>query len=207
MSSPPGPTPEEGCIVSLGAIMDLHLNASALSSPNSLTLNLSSDSIPNTRIHTLLDSGSTHCFLDTSFVSDYKLRTSDIGPIPLQLFDGSSNSEIQHSVDLSIRFPTGEQHSVMFFVTPLDASCNTVLGHNWLTRYNPLIDWVLSSITFRTPKPADVLANPKTLALAPISSDPPTLTPLVSPHIALVNAAFAHISNWMTRKLFNYSSL
>ena len=193
MSSPPGPALEEGCVVSLGAIMDLRLNASALSSPNSLILDLSSNSIPNIRIQTLLDSGSTHCFLDTSFVSDHKLRTSDIGPIPLRLFDGSSNSEIRHSVDLVICFPTGEQHSVTFFVTPLDASCNAVLGHNWLTRYNPLIDWVLSSITFRTPKPADILANTETLAQAPISSDP--LTPLVAPRIALVNAAaFARIS-------------
>ena len=92
-----------------------------------------------------------------------------------------------------IHFPSGEQHSVTFFVTPLDASCNAVLGHNWLTRYNPLIDWVLSSITFRTLKSAISLANPEKIALAPISSDPPTL--LVAPCIALVNAAaFACIS-------------
>ena len=92
-----------------------------------------------------------------------------------------------------IRFPSGEQHSVTFFVTPLDASCNAVLGHNWLTRYNLLIDWVLSSITFRTLTSANSLAKPETIALAPISSDP--LTPLVAPRIALVNAAaFARIS-------------
>src|SRR3984957_19220154 len=31
-----------------------------------------------------------------------------------------------------------------------------VLGYNWLTRYNPLIDWVLSSIIF----PASCIKNP-----------------------------------------------
>ena len=56
-----------------------------------------------------------------------------------------------------------------------------------------MIDWVLSSITFQTPKSANSLANPEKIALAPSSSDPPI--PLVAPHIALVNAAaFARIS-------------
>ena len=88
---------------------------------------------------------------------------------------------ISESVRLPVRFPTGEEMNIDFFVTPLDPSCVVVLGYDWLTRYNPLIDWVKADITFRPTNPTSV-ASPGTPALkANIPSAPPS--------ISLVNAA------------------
>ena len=71
-----------------------------------------------------------------------------------------------------------------------------MLGHNWLTHFNLLIDWVLGSITFRSPLQTDSLTSPETVALALISSKTPTpLTPLVSLKVSFINAtAFTCLS-------------
>ena len=85
-------------------------------------------------------------------------------------------------------------HSITFFVTLLDSSCSAVLGHNWLTHYNPLIDWALSSISFRTPTTTNSLVPPK------IDISTPTSDAL---KITLINAAtFARLSTLEDSKTF-----
>ncbi|KAJ8473481.1 hypothetical protein ONZ45_g16275 [Pleurotus djamor] len=68
----------------------------------------------------------------------------------LTLFDGSSNSYITEAIDLESQFPSGDYMTITFFVTTLDLTCSVVLGHDFLTRFNPLIDWVTGQIQFRT---------------------------------------------------------
>ena len=196
MSSPLNSAPTEDCVKLTSAPTEPRLNASALYSPNSLTISVTSNLFPNNLIHTLIDSSSTHCFLDTSVTSKHNLRTYNINPIPLQLFDGTTNSIIRSAIDLPVCFPLGDEHSITFYVTPLDSSYATVLGHNWLTHFNPLIDWVLGSITFHSPLQTGSLMSPETVASAPISSETPSpLTPLVAPKVSFINAAaFACLS-------------
>ena len=89
---------------------------STLSDPNSLRISLTSLLISNSSlcISALIDSGSTHCFVDTSFVQYYKLPAYPIDPIELKLFDGTSNSIITQSLALPVRFPSGECMNVNF---------------------------------------------------------------------------------------------
>jgi hypothetical protein len=137
----------KGCVDLDHVAKFIRLNVSALSDPDSLFISLT---IPNSlSMHTLIDSGSSHCFLDLSFVSNHRITTTTIPPIRLHLFDGTCNSTITQIAKLPIIFLTGKEFTLTFYVTLLDSSCSAVLGYDWLRQYNPLIDWSTNHIAFR----------------------------------------------------------
>ncbi|KAJ3560639.1 hypothetical protein NP233_g10703 [Leucocoprinus birnbaumii] len=213
--------PKADASTSLGPSSEsFRLNASALSDPHALHLLTSSSYFsPNSplvssdnSVQALVDSGSTHCFVDSSLVNDLSLPTTSIALVELQLFDSTPNAYISQSVTLPISFESGESMSVDFYVTRLDSTCALVLGHNWLTRHNLLIDWALNSITFRpdlqerptSPHAAQLaLSDPISdlsdiLSVTPpdpttdLSADPsvdPVIVPSDHLHISLINAS------------------
>ncbi|KAF7776762.1 hypothetical protein Agabi119p4_5155 [Agaricus bisporus var. burnettii] len=181
----------------------IRLNASALSDPSSLRIPLSSPDFPSlSEFSALLDSGSTHCFIQGSLVRKHGIPTFPVPPVKLHLFDGTSNSFISEIAKLPVLFPTGESMTLSFYVTLLDLQCSVVLGHDWLSCYNLLIDWVTGRITFCS---TTIAVPPFLRALSSLDTVPQTsasasITEELSdspsrPDIRLINAAaFAHAS-------------
>jgi len=146
VSNPQAPVHSEGCVESLCMPREVRINdssvSSSLSSPTSLVVNLSSDLLLNVSFSALVDSGSTHCFIESCFVCRHNISTCSVPPISLCLFDGTTNAIITESVELPIWFPHGHTQSVDLFCTLLDSSCSVVLRHNWLTYLLQSVDWL-----------------------------------------------------------------
>ena len=68
---------------------ELRLNVSALSDPNSLMPSVTIRSLDMPSISALVDSSSSHCFVDSKYVNKHSLETYAIPPLELRLLDGS----------------------------------------------------------------------------------------------------------------------
>jgi len=100
----------------------------------------------------LVDSGLSDCFVNSVLVSKYRLPYQKINPLLLTLIDGTINYLVNCIVSLPIRFPCLYSCQIEFFVTKLEGTYPIVLGHNWLTQHNPLVDWRKETLEFNVPE-------------------------------------------------------
>jgi len=138
-SNPQDSTQTEGHIeLPCIAISLIQLNISALSNPYFLFvfltsfLILSQNYLNKIPFWALINSKSTHCFVDSKFVDAYHLKISATPLVALYLFDSLSNNNISKIANFPIIFPTSNCMNLDFYITPLDSFCSLVLGYNWL---------------------------------------------------------------------------
>ena len=98
-------------------------------------------------VEALLDSGATGCFVNKSWALDRCLQLSKLmKPVPVLNVDGTRNQEgdITHYVLLTVSV---EKHTEKLWcmVTCL-GKVPLILGHDWLKKHNPDIDWTTSDI-------------------------------------------------------------
>ena len=136
MSSLQPPAPPGGCISPVRAQTTVTLNAS-ITTPDTLIIPVTSESIPDTPLMSLVDSGSLDLFIDSGFVEKHHLAAYTIPAIRLRLIDSTCNSVITQAIKLHICFSSGEKQHVNFYITPLDSRYTLVLGYRWLNQYNP----------------------------------------------------------------------
>ena len=129
----------------------------------------------------LVDSGSSHCFVDPDFIASNSFASYEIPPVVLRLLDGSVGAIINRAVDISVRFSTNDIFLLTFYITKLDSSSAFVFGYNWLHRYNPSIDWRAGQILyFRHPLsvPSSARSGPSDSSELSASSTKPSASDL-----------------------------
>ena len=92
----------EGCGNSGGTPRTVRLNTAALTEPDSLFIPISFPTYPSHSATGLVDSSSTHCFIDIQFANKLGLSPYNIHPLRLQLLNRSFGLQITHAIDLTI---------------------------------------------------------------------------------------------------------
>ena len=174
VSSPPI-SPGADCLRHAGEPIP-YSGATTLTSSNSLCATLCSLLVLE-NFERLVDSGSSNCFLDMSFITKNRLPFWEIDPLSIALIDSTVNAHVTRIITLPINFTYGYSCIPDFYVTKLEGIYPAVLGYSWLTYCNPTINWVKDTILFQTsslvPK-AIVNKPPKMWLLSPRNQTSPT---------------------------------
>jgi hypothetical protein len=103
---------------------------------------------PNLSFSCMINCGSSHYFIDSHYAKVNHFPIVSIPRMRLHLIDRSSPSYIMRATNIFVQFPCRTTHQVRFLITKLDTEFSAVLGLDWLTLHNLLINWADSSVTF-----------------------------------------------------------
>ena len=99
------------------------------------------------KITALVDSGATGSFVHCDFIEKSGWNTRELEhPLTVINVDGTPNSagRITHAIDLLVTF--GEHQERMAFGIVDLGKTQVVLGHDWLKRHNPDVDWIAGKV-------------------------------------------------------------
>ena len=99
------------------------------------------------KVKALVDSGCTHTGINEQLVKDKKIQTVPINFL-FEVFnaDGMKNREVTRVVPLEIKI-NSHKEQLEVAVTDLDGM-DMFLGHDWLVKHNPEVNWKNSTIRF-----------------------------------------------------------
>ena len=100
------------------------------------------------KVDTLLDSGATGCFIDKSWALERRIELKPLkNPIPVLNVDGMRNQagDITHFVSVIIKI--GKHADRLWCAITCLGKTPLILGHTWLRKHNPDVDWSSGNIT------------------------------------------------------------
>ena len=101
----------------------------------------------NLKVKALVDSGCTHTGIDKQLVKEKKIQMKAID-FSFEVFnaDGTKNGEVTKVAPLEIEI-NGHKEKLEATVTDL-VGTDMFLGHDWLVKHNPEVNWKTSTIKF-----------------------------------------------------------
>jgi Retroviral aspartyl protease len=113
------------------------------------------------RIIVLLDSGCTGSCIDREFVRKNNIQMKKVPlPIPVYNADGSLNEGGLITKFVEVRMVIQDHTERIQLVVSNLGKMELFIGHEWLKKHNPNIDWWASTLTFnRCPKECDYITT------------------------------------------------
>ena len=99
------------------------------------------------KVKALVNSGCTHTGIDEQLVKDKRIQMKLIN-FSFEVFntDGTKNGEVTKVAPLEVKI-NGHKETLEAVVMDLDGT-DMFLGHDWLVKHNPEIDWKNGTIKF-----------------------------------------------------------